>query len=188
MQVKLKNVRLAFPDLFKAVEFKTGDGKPRFNATFLITPDSENDKTIRAAILHEAKAVYGEKSAKFIESVKGQTNKFAYLDGNSKEYDGYEGRMYLACHSKTRPGTFSDVADPLTGKPAVTTEQDGLIYAGCYVNALAEIYVQKGENPGVRASFSGVQFCAHGDAFSAGRSASADDFDLSEGATAEDLL
>lgn len=53
-KIKLAGVRLSFPDLFKAVEFKTGDGKPRFNASFLVDPGSENDKKIKAAIAVEA--------------------------------------------------------------------------------------------------------------------------------------
>ena len=31
MDILLKDVRLSFPDLFNAVEFKTGDGKSRWN-------------------------------------------------------------------------------------------------------------------------------------------------------------
>jgi hypothetical protein len=49
-QVKLSNVRLSYNDLFQAKEFKAGDGKPRYSATFLVEPGSEADKAIRAAI------------------------------------------------------------------------------------------------------------------------------------------
>ena len=49
MKLKLTNVRLAFPDLFEAKEFEAGDGKPRYSATFLVEPGSENDKAIRKA-------------------------------------------------------------------------------------------------------------------------------------------
>ena len=48
MKVKLSNVRLSFPQLFVAKEFKPGDGKPRFDATFLIVPGSANDKAMTA--------------------------------------------------------------------------------------------------------------------------------------------
>ena len=96
MDILLKDVRLSFPDLFNAVEFKTGDGKPRWNASFLIEPGSENDKLIREAIQFEAKAVWGVNAAKQLKTCEGQSNKYCYLDGNTKAYDGYEGMMCLA--------------------------------------------------------------------------------------------
>ncbi len=181
-QVKLKNVRLSFPNLWKAVEFKTGDGKPRYDATFLVEPGSDNDKAIKAAIRETAKETFGAKWEAILKSLEGNTNKMCYLDGNLKEYDGYEGMMYLACHAKARPY----VCDK---NPKVQlTEADGRPYAGCYVNATVEIYAQKGDKQGVRASFTGVQFAADGDAFSAGKPASADDFEeLEEGAGSEML-
>lgn len=182
MKVKLANVRLSFPDLFHAVEFKAGDGKPRYNATFLIVPGSENDKAIQAAIQAAATEVWGAKAASTHKSIAGQTNKYCYLDGNTKEYDGYEGMMYLACHAKARPLVIDRDKTPLTA-------EDGRPYAGCYVNATVEIYAQKGENTGMRASFTGVQFVKDGEAFGGGAPASPDEFeDLGDGADAGDLM
>ena len=170
MKVKLSKVRLSFPYLFKAVEFKTGDGKPRYDATFLVEPGSANDKAIQAAIKAEAETTYGKKAEANLKAFSGQTNKYCYLDGDTKDYDGYEGMLYLACHSKVRPLVIDRDKSPLT-------EQDGKPYAGCYVNATVEIYAQAGENPGIRASFAGVQFDSDGDSFGGGKPASTDDFD-----------
>lgn len=182
MQVKLKHVRLSFPDLWVPVEFKTGDGKPRFNATFLIEPGSENDKAIRAAITEAAKETFGAKWQALLKSLEGNSNKYAYLDGNTREYDGYEGMMYLACHAKARP--YICDRNPET----VLAADSGRPYAGCYVNAQVDIYAQKGENTGIRASFTGVQFAADGDAFSAGKPATANDFETLEEGSDNELL
>jgi len=168
MDILLKDVRLSFPDLFNAVEFKTGDGKFRWNASFLIEPGSANDKLIREAIQTEAKAVWGVNAAKQLKTCEGQSNKYCYLDGNTKAYDGYEGMMCLAAH---RPAKVKgrDQVPPLVldNNKAPLTSDTGRVYAGCFVNAKVSIYVQSGENPGVRASFSAVQFWRDGDAFSA---------------------
>ena len=174
MDVKLTKVRLSFPNLFVAKEYKAGDGKPRYDATFLIEPGSENDKLIQAAIKAEAEASFGAKAASYLESFRGNANKYCYLKGDLKEYDGYAGMLYVACHSKTRPLVIDRDKTPLTA-------QDPKPYAGCYVNAKISIYAQKGENAGIRAAFSGVQFAADGDAFSAGGPASVDDFDTVAG-------
>ncbi len=182
MEVKLKNVRLSFPNLWHAREFKTGDGKPRFDASFLCEPGSENDKAILAAIDAAGKAEHGEKWVSVKKGLWGQSNKCCYLDGNTKDYGGYEDQWALSCHAKARPLIIDRDKSPLS-------EEDGRPYAGCYVNAKVEIYVQKGENAGIRASFSGIQFVSEGEAFTGGKPASADDFDdLGEGADGDDLF
>ena len=182
MKIKLQKVRLSFPDIWHSKEFKTGDGKPRFNATFLVEPGSANDKAIQQAIKDAAAETHGAKAAKFLAGVEGNSNKYAYLDGDKKEYDGYEGMMYLACHSKVRPTILDRDKTPLA-------EDDGKPYAGCYVNAIVDVYTLSGDFPGMFASFSGLQFHSDGDAFAGGgRAASADEFeDLGEGADADDM-
>ena len=88
---------------------------------------------------------------------------------------------FLACHSTVRPTVLDRDKTPLT-------ENDGKPYAGCYVNAVVDIYAQKGDFPGIRASVSGVQFHSDGEAFGGGRPASADEFDdVTEGADADDF-
>lgn len=169
-KVKLKNVRLSFPDLFEAVEYEKGDGKPRFNATFLVEPGSENDKAIRAAIQAEANEVFGKTAASMLKQFEGNSQKMCYLDGDTKEYDGYKGMWYIACHSKTRPTVLDRNKSPLVAA-------DGRPYAGCYVNASIEIYAQNTANKGIRAGLKGVQFVEDGDAFGGGAPASPDEFD-----------
>jgi len=178
MKVMLKNVRLSFPDLFEAVEFKPGDGKPRFNATFMIEPASANHKKIEEAIEAAAKEQFGVKYEKLVAGMRGNVHKFCYLDGDTKDCDGYEGNNYLAAHSKIRPTVIDADKTPLTA-------QDGKPYAGCYVNASVDIWAQKGENSGVRASILGVQFFRDGDPFAGSTPSDPDDFD---DVSAEDLV
>jgi len=173
MDIKLKNVRLSFPDLFVAKEFKPGDGKPRYSATFLIEPGSENDKIIREAINAEAKETWGEKWQKVLAGIMGQKNQCAYLDGNTKSYDGYENMWSLSCHRAAKQGRPTVVDADRTP----LSQDDGKPYAGCYVYANVSIYCQKGENPGVRASFAGIQFFRNGEPLSGGKASSIDDFE-----------
>ena len=182
MKIKLENVRLSFPDIWHAKEFKTGDGKPRFSATFLVEPGSTNDKRIRAAVKEAGVEAYKseDKWAKAEKGFWGNSNKCCYQDGDLKDYDGYEGMWFISSHSKVRPTVVDRDRSPLT-------EADGRPYAGCYVNAFVDVWVQTGENPGIRASLGGIQFSKDGDAFSGGVPTSADDFDdLAQGAEADD--
>ncbi len=57
-------------------------------------------------------------------------------------------------------------------------EEDGVIYAGCYVNASIEIWAQDNQyGKAIRATLRGVQFFRDGDAFTANNVAAADEFD-----------
>lgn len=172
MKIKLNNVRLSFPNLFKPVAFEPG-APERYDATYLVEPGSENDKAIRAAIKSVATEKFGKKAEAILGSIKGNTNKFCYLDGNLKEYDGYEGMYYLACHRKAKDGP-PYVCDENRNQ---LSENAGKPYAGCYVNATVDIYAQGDQYTGIRAGIVGVQFAGDGDAFGGTSKGSADDFD-----------
>jgi hypothetical protein len=182
MKIKLKNVRLAFPVLFEA-KTVNGEGKPAFSASFLIDPADPQVKTINAAIEQVAKEKWGAKADAMLKQLRS-TDKVALHDGDNKaSYDGFPGNLYVSARSSTRPTVLNDNKSPLT-------EADGKPYAGCYVNAVIELYAQD-NNYGKRinASLGGVQFARDGDAFAGGGAASEDEFDdLSVGATEDDLL
>lgn len=174
----IKNVRLSFPTLFEPKEFKLGDGKPRWSATFLVEPGSDADKAIRNAINEAAKEEWPKDWEKKLKAIEGQKNQFCYLDGNTKSFDGYEGMWALSSHrsAKTKNGANTPPLIVDKDPKKVLTDKDGKPYAGCFVNAKVSIYAQSGENPGVRCSFTVVQFAKDGDAFASSKP-SADDLD-----------
>ena len=182
MKIKLQNVRLSFPGLFKAEPFQAGD-EPKYKATFLIEKGSDNDKRVQAAISEAAALKWTPgKAPKILDSIRGNSNRFGYQDGNTKSYDGYEDMMALTAKSTTRPLVIDRDKSPVT-------EADGIVYAGCYVNASVEVFGYDKPGLGISFSLGGVQFVKKGDAFGGGSSASEDDFDeLADGADAEDLV
>lgn len=179
----LKNVRLSYPNVFHAKDYK-GDGKHRWSASFIIEPGSENDKLIRDVISAEAKASYGEKAAQMLKGFQGNSMKMCYIDGEIKGNPEYAGKWVLTTHryaTQPRPLIIDRDKSPLTS-------DDGKPYGGCYVNAEVSIYAQTGDTPGVRGSFSVIQFAKDGDSFGAGP-VTADAFDdISEGADAGSLM
>lgn len=181
MKIKLQNVRLSFPGLFKAEAFKPGDD-PKYKATFLIEAGSAQHKAVEQAILETVRAKFGAKDAeKLIAQIRNNPNKFCYQDGNTKSYDGYEGMFALTAKNSVRPLVIDRDRTPLT-------EADGRPYAGCYVNASVEFFAYDSSGKGVSASLGGVQFVKDGDAFAGGKAASEDDFDALDGADADDLV
>lgn len=183
MRVILKNVRLAFSDsLFVATQFK-GEGNFRHSASFIVTPGSDNDKAIESAIKIEAEKAFGKKAEAQLKSMKGQSIKYCYSDGDSKpDYDGFPGNLILASHRQSKDGA----PNVINRDKSPVNKDSGIVYAGCFVNASVDIYCQATGNPGVRCGLLAVQFFADGDAFGGGSRSTGDEFDVLE--AADDLL
>ena len=183
---KLVDVRLSFPDLWEPKEFEVGDGKPRYNAVFLIEPGSTNDKVVQAAVDMLVKEHNADKKLKALKD-----KDICYSDGDDKEYDGYAGMKVLSTHRRAQdgpPGVYLNIIDPATGKVAVAPATCGKPYAGCYVNATVEIYLTEGKYPGIRGGLVAVQFARDGDAFSGSSQPKPDDFEPLESGADADLV
>ena len=185
-QIKLKKVRLSFPDLYTAKSFMIA-GKPtepKYGATFLIEPGSENFKAIQVAINEVAKDKWKDKAGNIIKSIKDNPNKFCFRNGNTKpEYEGYEGMWFIAAKNKLAPAVFD--RDGKTPLP----ESAGKIYSGCYVSAIINIFAYETGGNGISAELNGVMFHSDGDNLGGGGVRSkADDFaDLTDGADAPEF-
>lgn len=181
MKLKLNNVRLAFPSLFEA-KTVAGEGKPAHSATFLIEPGDAQVKAINAAIDKVATEKWGAKAATMLASIR-KADKTCLHDGDLKAaYEGFAGNLYISARNPARPTVLDADKTPLT-------QADGRPYAGCYVNAVLELWAQDNQyGKRVNATLMGVQFLRDGDSFSGGGVASADDFDdVAQGADAESL-
>lgn len=181
-KLQIRNARLAFPNLFTPQEPMTKDGKPRYTATLLLDPKDPQIAKIRKAMESAAQAKWPKTWA---ENLKACVRKddICLRDGNDKsKYDGFADHLYLstAAPVDARPLVIDQAKRPLT-------EADGVIYPGCYVNAIVEIYAQDNHGrKGINASLSGVQFVREGPSFAASRPASVDEFDdISDGADAD---
>lgn len=183
-KVKITNVRLSFPDLFEATQFD-GKGPFSFGAQLLVEPKSANDKAINAAIDRAAKDKWGAKASAILTAAKANPQKICYVNGDLKDYDGYAGMWALSAkraQDKGRPGVYGRDKAPLTA-------EDGIVYAGCYVNCTVEFWAQDNAfGKAVRCTLVGVQFAADGDAFSAGSKADPDDFESLDAPEGEDAL
>ena len=160
-KIQLKNVRLSFPSIFKRSDFNGQEGK--FEATFLLNKETQADQI---AMLEKA-----IDSAIAEAKVKVPSDKRCFKDGDDFDYAGYEGHMAFKASTNRRPTVIDRDKTPLA-------EDDGKPYAGCYVNAIVDIWIQD-NNFGRRANGNlfGIQFVKDGDAFGAGDVDVTDEFD-----------
>jgi len=160
--IKIQNARLSFPSLFKKASFDgSTDGK--YEATFLFP---QTDTKTYDAIM---KAIEDVKTAK---KTKVPGDKIFIKDGDDVEYDGYAGMWAVKASNNKRPTTINRDKTPVT-------EDDEIFYAGCYVNAIIEPWVQNNNfGKRVNSNLLGVQFVKDGEPFGdGGTKVSEDDFD-----------
>lgn len=159
--IVLKRVRLSFPNLFQKAVF---DGKPtKYTATLLLPKGTEADpKEWRSIYVEQNKLLKAD--IKTLMTEKGYPNlepdRLCLSDGDNKEYDGYKGCLALRVGSNNRPNHI---------KPDKTqaTEEDGLFYAGCHVDAAVTFWFQNNQyGKRVNCNIHGLQFRCHGDPLS----------------------
>ena len=167
-KIILKNVRLSFPSLFRKAEF---DGvNTKFEGTFLL------DKTTQAdQIKIVEKAIDDFLSAKFPNGAPKSIKRTVFVDGDSKDYDGYANQMGFKGSNTKRPTVINRDKSPIT-------EEDGILYAGCYVNAIVDLWYSDHPKGGkqVLGNVMGVQFVKEGEPFGTDTTSSADEFDSLE--------
>lgn len=168
--VVLQSVRLSFPKLWKA-ESSTPDSAPKFGASFLIDPETPegkaNIKKVQAAIDFVAKKTWADKAERVLKALDEKRKAFrdgdSATNGEGDVYSGYEGMKYVSASNRKRPQILNRDKTPLT-------EEDGVIYGGCYVDAVVSFYAttkkESGGN-GLFATLEIVRFRKDGEAFGA---------------------
>lgn len=155
MNVTINNVRLSYPNLFKATAFQK-DQEPKFSAVFLLDKklDAKQIEAFKAAMKAVAEEKWGV--GKIPKAVK-----YCLRDGAEKEdTDGYgSDKVFFSAASAKRIPVVGRDLTPLT-------EQDGKPYAGCYVNAVVRLWAQDNDfGKRVNAQLRTVQFVKDGEAF-----------------------
>lgn len=162
-KVKLSNVRLSFPSLFRKATFEGNETK--YEATLMLHKEDHAD------IIKQIKADIAAGIKENLKGAKVPSDKIALKDGDESGRDEYAGHYTLKAANNKRPKVVGRDKSPLT-------EDDGVIYSGCYVNAVVDPWYQSNAY-GKRVNFNllGVQFLKDGDPFESGSVADDDDFD-----------
>jgi hypothetical protein len=170
MKIKLNAVRLSFPQLFEA-KTVNGEGKPSFSAAFLISPKDPQIAMLNTAITTVAAEKWGAKADAILKTIRAADKTCLHSGDLKSNYDGFEGMMYVSARNPLKPYVVDLNKTPLVA-------EDGRPYAGCFVNAVLELWTQD-NNYGKRinATLLGVQFYKDGESFVGGGVADDSDFD-----------
>ena len=183
VKVFLPDVRISYPSL---VEPRAGlqGGDPKYDATFLMAPDSGAAHNLTAAVQDIAHRAFGNAADKIL-----QTNS-PVKKGDDKETPpaGYAGNLYLTARSKMRPDLRDSNPQIMITDPATIQDR---FRGGYHVNAFVEVYSYEAKaatgaviKRGIAAMLLGVQFKAYDKPFG-GVSLSASDYpDESQSAAA----
>jgi hypothetical protein len=186
-KIVLRNVRLSFPVLgepeyFGGAKTKSTDQR-RWSATLLVPADSPQHKAVNETILAVAKEKWADKAVSILKNqITTDPKACCYQNGERKEYDGYQGMFALSAHryeKDGRPLVFDKAKHPVYHRVNDEAKgyrvndsvagQEGVIYAGCYVDAEVEIWAQQNSNgKGIRATLLVIQKRADGDSFGGG--------------------
>ena len=137
--VTLNNVRISFPSLFTPKPGMNG-GAPRYQAAFIIDPDSDEHTLLTEAMNEAALLKYAKNpdEAEAIVARLHQDNKCAYKlralsDKNGQPYSGFEGMFGLNASNKSRIPVVDAQMTPVD-------EASGLLFAGCWVNTVVQMW------------------------------------------------
>lgn len=153
--ILVKNVRLSYPHLFEKFAMEGDDeAKARYSGKFLLDKDThaEEIKAIRRHLMELQK-----------EWFKGKIggDKLFFKDGEDSGKEEQEGCWVISAGDpKRRPQVLDKDKSPIT-------EEDDIVYAGCFVHVLIRPWKQNHPKYGKRinANLIGVQFAKDGERF-----------------------
>ena len=171
-KIKLKNVRLSFPSLFKMGTYG-GESTGKFEATFILDKKEHED---------EIKLLKQEISALAKAELKTNlpADKICLRNGDEMEREELKGKCTIKASTKKRPLVIDTDKSPIA-------EEDGKVYAGCYVNGIISLWAQNNRfGKRVNAQLDGVQFYKDGEPFG-DSGVTTDEFDFDNDDESEDF-
>lgn len=152
MQITLLNVRLSYPHLFKATVAK-GSTDAKYSAAFILDKKTQADqiKNLQNKIEELIKE----------NKLRVDPDKRCLKDGSVKPDTYGDGVFFVNSSNTKRPQVVDRKKSPIT-------EEDNIIYGGCYVNAVIRLWAQDNQfGRRINASLEVVQFVKDGEPFGA---------------------
>lgn len=203
MKVILKNARLSFHDLFEPRGFQGGD--PKFSATLICGDDTkvkvvQDGETVilpHSALTELTATVLSDKFGKgkhkhdnwYYNKADGSTTRAKFSDKEDEYRNGVDEETWYVTAAKREDKARNGKMTVLDQRREPIDPNSGLIYSGCYVNAILDVFAYEGgSGKGVTASLEAVQLLKDGESLAGAKATdAASDFDDEE-IEASDLM
>lgn len=181
-KIMLRNVRLSYEHIFTPSKFDENQ-EAKYSATLIVPKDHPDLPAVKRAMFEAGQETFASDFAKPGAWPRGYTCSLkdadVETDGNgvvlAEKSSAYAGCYILEANSTRRPLVIDR-------RKAAITEEDGIIYSGCYVNVslAAAGYTYGKIKKGVKCYLNGVQFVKDGERFGADASSDFDSLDGDE--------
>ena len=185
-KVMIRNARLSYEHIFQPSAL--ANSTPKYSLTLIIPKDHPDLPAVKRALFEAGAEKFPTAFAPGKPWPMGYTSP---LKDGDKDLTGdgtavlceknpeYKGCYVLKAQSTRRPVILGRRKEALT-------EEDGVIYSGCYVNVSAAFgaYVYENIKKGVTCYLNGLQFVADGERFGSDASS---DFDALDGGAGDDI-
>ena len=198
MKVIILNARQSFFNYFEPKANKKSDKpKLKYDGTFLCDDDTKikvNGKVVSWDKLQEVcDQVTKEKWGKVLKTknwaynkADGSTHREAMTNEDGEYYPGYTDETFYVSSTLNADKVGDKGLKVYDKVKRRLSKTDGVIYSGCRVNAVVDIYAMEHEGKLICCELQGVQFAGDDEPFGSSMADCEDDFDFEEGDTIGD--
>lgn len=198
MKVIVKNARLSFNDIFTAKCGKKST-TPKFSVTLICSDETTivyingegkqvagDHAKMQAICEHVMKEKFGKVPVKHsnwaYNKADGSTTRDEYVNDDGDYWDGFDGDTMFISASKHEARCVGGVMTVLDQHKQPLAANSGLLFSGCYVNVVIDVYAFKDDEggKGATASLEGVQLKKKGEALGFTQIDAASEFDEEE--------
>jgi len=164
----IKKARLGFPAIAAPKAVVQGSD-PKYQATFILTPDAPEWGEMVQIITAMATEKWGENVGNVMNMIKTDKRLRCYGVGaekiatkTGKVYDGFEGMNYISASNADQPKLYGQDAQELPPTANINQKFTG----GNYVSGIISFWLQDNQfGKGIRANLNGVQYVEEGEHF-----------------------
>ncbi len=171
-QLHLKLVRTSYLYVFEPYK-GDDDSKGSYCSHLLFAPTHAQAPEVNAAIVEVGQQFWKDEWPQVLEELRGKDRLCLHRGEVGKPGQAaYKGMLYLSSNNRNRPTVVDGNRNPLSAK-------DGIVYSGCWVNAIVSIWAQQSPKWGKRINceLNGIQFARDDERLSGGgRAAAAEEF------------
>lgn len=197
MKIIIKNARLSFNDLWESKSIN--GGKPKFTSTLICLDETQlkfaNKEGKQVTVPHGKmqevcehvlKEKFGKVNVARVDNwaynkADGSTTRGEYVNDDGDYWAGFDAETFYISAGKLEAKCKGGEMTILDQRKEKIEANSGLLFSGCYVNAVIDVYAYDGDSgKGVTASLEAIQLLKKGEPLGITQIDGASEFDEEE--------